>query len=247
MNIRLKVTYDGTKFYGFQKQPKLKTVESVLTKAIEDTVKHKVKLFYSGRTDRGVHALGQYVNFYSKTTIDLGNLPRVINFHLPNEISVIEAKLVKDDFHCRYNSIEKHYRYVIFNGKYKNALFYNRSWHYPFKIDEDKLKKSHECLIGEHDFKSFMGRDAIVKDTIRTLYRIDVKKEDNFIYIDFYGKSFLKNMIRIIVGTAVQIASSDRDVDLMREALYAKERKSAGLTAPPHGLYLMNIRFDEEK
>ena len=242
-NIRIKITYDGTNFYGFQKQEKGRTVEKVLTKAVENTVKHPVKLFYSGRTDSGVHAFGQYANFYTDSTIDIGNLPKVINFHLPSDISVVEAKYVSDEFHSRYSAKGKFYRYTIYNNRYRNALYENRAWQYPYKIDTYKLRKSLSYLVGEHDFKSFMGRYATVKDTIRIINQIEVHQYGDVINIDFYGKSFLKNMVRIIVGTAVQISSKDKNPEIMKEALNRRERISAGMTAPACGLYLMDVFF----
>ncbi|EFM24679.1 tRNA pseudouridine(38-40) synthase TruA [Peptoniphilus duerdenii] len=247
MNIRIKITYDGTNFYGFQKQDRGRTIEKVLTKAVENTVKHPVKLFYSGRTDSGVHAFGQYANFYTESTIDIGNLPKVINYHLPTDISVVEAKYVDDNFHSRYSAKGKFYRYIIYNNKYRNALFENRAWQYPHKIDMEILEKSLSYLVGEHDFKSFMGRYATVKDTIRIIHKIEVNKVGDVINIDFYGKSFLKNMVRIIVGTSVQISSKNKSPEITKEALVRKERISAGMTAPACGLYLMDVYFRGNK
>lgn len=246
MNIRIKITYDGTNFYGFQIQDHGRTVEKVLTHAVEETVKHPVKLFYAGRTDSGVHALGQYANFYSDTTIDIGNLPKVINYHLPKDISVVEAKYVNDNFHSRYSAKEKHYRYLIYNNYYRNALYENRAWQYPHYLDIEIMKESFKYLIGEHDFNAFMGRYASVKDTIRQIYKIEIKRENDLISIDFYGKSFLKNMVRIIVGTSVGIASKRKNPTLMKDALQNKKRNLAGMTAPSCGLYLMNVKFKGE-
>lgn len=245
-NIKLKVAYDGTKYHGWQKQPGLVTVESVLEKAVENTTKEKIKLFSAGRTDKGVHAMGQVVNFYSNMSIDLGNLPRVVNFHLPKDISVVEAKVVKEKFHSRYDAVEKKYRYIIYNSRYRNPIFENRAYHVPYPLNIDKMREALKVLIGEHDFNAFMGRHAIVKDCIRTINRINIKKSGDFIIIDFKGKSFLKNMIRIIVGTAVEIGREKRPVTDMKEALVSKKRLLAGHTAPACGLYLMDIKFKED-
>lgn len=243
MNILIKVTYDGTNYHGYQIQNKLKTIEGELSKAINDTLKKETKIYSAGRTDRGVHALGQYVNFYTDTTIDLGNLPRVINFHLPDDISVISAKEVPFDFHARFSAREKIYSYVVYNNKYRNAIYHNRAYQYPFSLDLSLMNESFKYLIGQKDFKSFMGRDAIVKDTIRTIYSIKVKKDNKFIYFDFQGKSFLKNMIRIIMGTAIEIGRGKKDPIFMKEVLEKQNRKYAGPTAPSCGLYLMNILY----
>ncbi len=242
MNIKLTVAYDGTNYNGFQIQPDVKTVEGVLNRAIEKTVKHEVKLMSAGRTDRGVHAMGQVVNFFSDTSIDIGNLPKVINYHLPEDISVVEAGYAPEDFHARFSAKGKFYRYSIYRGKYRNPMYRN-ALHYPYKLNLESMKESLSCLQGEHDFKSFMGRRAVVKDTIRRIYDIDLKEKGDMLYIDFYGKSFLKNMVRIIVGTAMEIGAGRRDVDFMRRALDATNRKSAGFTAPSNGLCLMKIYY----
>ncbi|MDO5040802.1 MAG: tRNA pseudouridine(38-40) synthase TruA [Peptoniphilus sp.] len=242
MNIKLTVAYDGENYNGFQIQPDVKTVEGVLNRAIEKTVKHEVKLMSAGRTDRGVHSMGQVVNFFSDTTIDIGNLPKVINYHLPEDISVVGAEYVPDDFHARFSAKGKFYRYLIYRGKYRHPM-YRKAMHYPYKLNLDDMRKALSCLEGEHDFKSFMGRRAVVKDTIRRIYSIEIKEKEDMIYIDFYGKSFLKNMIRIIVGTAIEIGAGRRDIDFMRRALNSTNRKAAGFTAPSNGLYLMKIYY----
>ena len=195
MNILIKITYDGTNFHGFQIQPDERTVEGELNKGLAKTLKEEVKVFYAGRTDRGVHALGQYANFYSDTTIDIGNLPKVINFNLPEDVSVVDAKYVTDDFHARYDAKSKKYRYVIYRSRYRNSLLYNRAYEYPYEVDPKRMQEALNYLIGEHDFNSFMGKGAIVKDSIRSIEKIDVIEDGKFLYLDFVAKSFLKNMI----------------------------------------------------
>ncbi|CDZ75155.2 tRNA pseudouridine synthase A [Peptoniphilus sp. ING2-D1G] len=240
--MKLTVAYDGTNYNGFQIQPDVKTVEGVLNKAIEKTVKHEVKLMSAGRTDRGVHAIGQVVNFFSDTSIDIGNLPKVINYHLPEDISVIDSEYVSEDFHARFSAKGKFYRYAIYRGRYRHPMYKN-AMHYPYKLNLNSMRESFLCLSGEHDFKSFMGRRAVVKDTIRRIYDISLKEKGDMLYIDFYGKSFLKNMVRIIVGTSIEIGAGRKDAGFMQRALESKNRKSAGFTAPSQGLYLMKIYY----
>lgn len=243
MNILIKITYDGTKYYGYQIQKNEKTIEGELTRAVSETLKKPTKIYSAGRTDKGVHSLGQFANFYAETTIDLGNLPRVINYHLPEDISVVSAKKVSNDFHARFSSKKKIYRYIIYNSRYRNALFYNRTYQYPFELNLETMKKSFNYLIGERDFVSFMGRDAIVKDTVRTIYSISISSKNDFLYFDFVGKSFLKNMIRIIMGTAIEIGRGKYPPIYMKEVLENKKRKNAGPTVPACGLYLMNVIY----
>lgn len=243
MNILIKITYDGTNFHGFQIQPDERTVEGELNKGLAKTLKEEVKVFYAGRTDRGVHALGQYANFYSDTTIDIGNLPKVINFNLPEDVSVVGAKFVPDDFHARYDAKLKKYRYVVHRSRYRNALLLNRAYEYPYEVDTDRMRKALSYLIGEHDFSSFMGKGAVVKDSIRTIEKIDVIEDGDFLYLDFEAKAFLKNMIRIVTGTALEIGRGQREIEYMKEALEKKKRKAAGPTAPACGLYLVDVKY----
>ena len=243
MNILIKIVYDGTNFYGFQYQPDKRTIENELTLGIQNTIKEKTKIYYAGRTDRGVHALGQYANFKSDTTIDIGNLPRVINYNLPEDVSVIGAKYVDDDFHARFSAKKKKYRYVVYRSRYRNALLCNRAYEYPFNLNIEKMRTSMNYLLGEHDYNSFMGRNAIVKDTIRSIDSVDIIENRNFLYFDFVGKSFLKNMIRIIVGTALEIGNGRFSELHMKEVLDKKNRKAAGPTAPSCGLYLLDVEY----
>lgn len=243
MNILIKITYVGTNFHGFQIQPDKRTVEGELNKGLAKTLKEEVKVFYAGRTDRGVHALGQYANFYSDTTIDIGNLPKVINFNLPEDVSVVGAKFVADDFHARYDAKLKKYRYVVHRSRYRNALLLNRAYEYPYEVDPDRMRKALSYLIGEHDFNSFMGKGAVVKDSIRTIEKIDVIEDGDFLYLDFVAKAFLKNMIRIVTGTALEIGRGQREIEYMKDALEKKKRKAAGPTAPACGLYLVDVKY----
>lgn len=243
MNILIKITYDGTKFHGFQLQPDERTVEGELNKGLAKTLNKEVKIFYAGRTDRGVHALGQYANFYSDTTIDIGNLPKVINFNLPEDVSVVGAKYVSDDFHARYDAKLKKYRYVVHRSRYRNALLLNKAYEYPYEVDPERMRKALSYLLGEHDFNSFMGKGAVVKDSIRTIEKIDVIEDGDFLYLDFIAKSFLKNMIRIVTGTALEIGRGQKEIEYMKEALIMKKRKAAGPTAPACGLYLVDVKY----
>lgn len=213
MNILIKITYDGTKFHGFQLQPDERTVEGELNKGLAKTLNKEIKIFYAGRTDRGVHALGQYANFYSDTTIDIGNLPKVINFNLPEDVSVVGAKYVPEDFHARYDAKLKKYRYVVHLSRYRNALLLNKAYEYPYEVDPKRMRKALSYLLGEHDFNSFMGKGAVVKDSIRTIEKIDVIEDGNFLYLDFIAKSFLKNMIRIVTGTALEIGRGQKEIE----------------------------------
>lgn len=243
MNVLLKVAYMGTMYHGFQMQPDCISVESELNKAIEKAVMHEVKLFYSGRTDAGVHAQGQIVNFYTNTSVKIENIARLINYYLPNDISVLEAREVEDGFHARFSAKGKHYKYIVYNSFQRNPLYHERAMHYNYPVDVDKMQRALDKIIGENDFKAFMGRYAVVKDTIRRIDKIEVKRVGDTIEFDFYGKSFLKNMVRIIVGTTLEIGRGRLSEDTLLIAMNSKQRIKAGPTAPGCGLYLMEIFY----
>lgn len=242
-NIKIKVAYDGTRYHGYQIQPDLITVEGTLKKAVEETVKAKTRITSAGRTDRGVHAMGQVANFYSDTTIDIGNLPRVINYHLPDDISVIGAERVPYDFHSRYDAKAKWYRYVIYNGRYRNPLYHNRASFIRFPLDVEAMRRSLAPLPGNRDFGVFQGKYAVTPHTIRTLHSVKIRRRGELILVDFYGRSFLKNMIRIIMGTAIQIGRHLQDEGDLKRALEYRDKSYIGPTAEACGLYLMRVDY----
>lgn len=242
-NIVLKVEYDGTNYAGFQIQPKLKTIQGELEKAISKTLRQEIKIVAAGRTDVGVHALGQVINFKCNTDIDIGNLPKVVNYNLPDDISVVGAKYERENFSARFDAKAKVYRYYIYNSRYRSAIYNKYSFNYPHKLNLKRMKDASKILIGTHDFTSFMGRDSDVKDAIRTLYEINIEQNGDFFILDFYGKSFLRNMIRIMVGSLVEIGRGKKEIEFLENALKEKKRESAGYTAPSCGLFLMKVIY----
>lgn len=241
--IKSIVHYNGSRYKGFQIQPNQITIQGEIEKALEKTFHKKIKIVAAGRTDRGVHSLGQVISFDVDTTIDIGNLPRVINYHLPEDISIMESEYVDDDFSARFSAKSKVYKYLIYNYKYESGFYDSLSYNYPHYLDIERMKKAVEPIIGTFDFSSFMGRDSNVKDAIRTIYSIDIKRDGRFVEITFHGKSFLRNMIRIIVGSLCDIGRGKLETDFLKESLEKKDRKMAGYTAPPSGLYLMEVRY----
>lgn len=242
-NIALTVQYKGKAYAGFQRQPDVVTVEEVLEDALEATFHKKIDLVAAGRTDAGVHALGQVVSFKVDTTIDIGNMPKVINFHLPEDISIVGAKIVDEDFSARFSSKSKIYKYVIYNSRYRSAIYGDFSYCFPHQLDLERMQEAVKCLIGTHDFESFMGRDSIVKDCIRTIYSVDIERKGDFVELTFHGKSFLRNMIRIIVGSLCDIGRGKLPTDFLEKSLLEKNRAKAGYTAPACGLFLLEVRY----
>lgn len=247
-NILLTIAYDGTDFYGYQDQsPKtLRTIESHLKKAIEETVKHPVNLQSAGRTDKGVHAMGQRANFHSETTIDLGNLPRVINQYLPKDVSITHAEEVPAEFHSRYSAKNKHYKYRIYNSKHRNGFLDRAYTHVPYPLDHEKMAEALVMIQGFHDFSAFIGRYASPSNPKRAIDRIELTRKGDFIDVDFYAMSFLKNQIRIIMGCAIEIGRGLKPVDQLLKATQTLDRSDLGPTAPSEGLILMSIDYPNE-
>lgn len=242
-NILITIAYTGTKFHGYQDQPGLRTVEGTIKEALEKVFHEKIKLYSAGRTDAGVHALGQLANFKCHCKIDLGNLPKVINYHLPEDVSVILAQEVDMDFHSRYRAKRKHYRYKIYNERNRNGLYANRMAHCGYPLDVERMKRALMKIQGEHNFAAFEGRDASPANPVRTIDKIEIRQEGSHIIADFYGMSFLKNQIRIIMGTAMEIGRGLKEEDALYKATLTGKREDLGHTADPSGLYLMEIEY----
>ncbi|MDQ0508712.1 tRNA pseudouridine38-40 synthase [Peptoniphilus ivorii] len=244
-NILLTIAYDGTDFHGYQDQrPKLlRTVEGLLREALEATVGHEVRLQSAGRTDKGVHAMGQRANFRADTAIDLGNFPKVVNYHLPKDLSIVRAQAVPDDFHARYGAKRKHYRYRIYNRRNRNGFLDRAHTHMPFPLDADAMEAALQKIVGEHDFSAFEGRYASPANPVRAIDEIRLVRRGDFIEVDFYAMSFLKNQIRIIMGCAMEIGRGLKPVDALYNATLTKNRGDLGPTAPAQGLILMDIQY----
>lgn len=242
-NILLTISYTGTNFHGYQVQPGLRTVEGCLQLALDKVIGKEVKLISAGRTDAGVHALGQVANFKSDTKIDLGNLPRVINYHLPKDVSITQAQEVGEDFHARFSAKRKHYRYYILNTRHRSGVYAGRMAHMNYELDVERMKRALMQIKGRHDFSAFIGRDSSPANPIRTIDDIKIVRQGDIIQTDFYGMSFLKNQIRIIMGSAMEIGRGLKEENTLFKATLSKERKDLGHTADASGLYLMKISY----
>ena len=241
-NLMIKIQYNGANYCGWQKQPNSLGIQGTIEKAIFDITKEEVKITGSGRTDAGVHALGQVANFKLNSDIPSGKIPNALNSKLPKDISIIECKEVDDEFHARYNAKGKRYRYLIYNSPYRSPIYKDTSYHVKYELDFDKMCKEAKSLIGTHDFKGFMSSGSSVIVTVRTIYDIEIIKEDDLITIEVEGSGFLYNMVRIIVGTLVDIGRG-RIEDNLSEIINSKSRSKTGHTAPAHGLFLKKVDY----
>jgi tRNA pseudouridine38-40 synthase len=241
--FKLILEYDGTSYAGWQRQPDQPTVQAALEDALQKVTQTHIAVIGAGRTDAGVHAQGQVVSFHSDKPLTPRDWRRALNAHLPADISVQAAEAVSDDFHARYSAKTKQYEYRILNQLDRPALDRNRVWHIYGPLKLDLMRQAALCLIGKQDFASFQGHPTDTQDTICDLQRLDFVQEGPLVRIQFLGDRFLKQMVRAIVGTLVEIGQGKRPPQAMKEILDAKDRRSAGYTAPPQGLYLVRVEY----
>lgn len=245
---KCKIAYDGAGFYGYQVQPGKRTVQSELEKVLERMHKgEKVKVHASGRTDSGVHARGQVIHFDSVLSIPEERWLLALNAQLPEDISVLAVEKAADDFHSRFDASGKEYRYVIYRGKVRDPFRRHYVWHYPYPLDVGVMREATSFLKGRHDFTSFCSAKSEVEDRVREIWQIDLKEEDDLLIFRFVGNGFLYNMVRIMVGTLVDVGAGDMRPEEIREILMKKDRIFAGKTAPPQGLYLWEVFYGEKR
>lgn len=243
-NIKLLIEYEGTNYSGWQTQKNAIGIQEVIEDSIERITGERVKLIGSGRTDGRVHALGQVANFLTSSTIPGESFKYALNVALPEDIKIIDSEEVPLDFHSRFDAKRKRYRYIIYNGKTPRPMYRNFSYYVERELNIEEMQESLSYLIGTHDFQSFMASKSEVDTTIRTIYSIEIIKKDEFIEIIVEGKSFLRHMIRIIVGTLVFIGTGKLKKESLNNIIQGKNRKLAGPTAPPQGLFLEKVYYD---
>ena len=205
-NIKLTIEYDGKKFGGWQKQPNKLNIQGEIENAISKiTGEENIELIGSGRTDAGVHALAQVANFKTESELPIEKFPIAINSNLKKSIVIKEAEEVDERFHSRYNAKQKTYRYVINNSKQGSAIYRDLECHIPQKLDVKKMKEAVKYFEGEHDFGGFKASGTSSKSSVRTIYKAEIKEDEDRIYIELTGNGFLYNMVRIISGTLVDV------------------------------------------
>jgi tRNA pseudouridine38-40 synthase len=245
-NFKVTFEYDGAQFCGWQAQAQgERTVQGNLEVVLLKVFKQPVKVIASGRTDSGVHAQGQVVSFKANTRMKPLEIQRALNSLLPPDIAVHEAREVKSDFHAQYSVKEKTYRYTVLNRKYRSVFLRDRVYFYHYPLHIARMRKAAKYLVGRHDFKSFQAYDLLraERQTVRTIKKIMIKKEEDLIYIDVTADGFLYKMVRNIAGTLLAIGSGQLPLDEMPKILKAKNRKSAWDTAPAEGLCLMAVKY----
>lgn len=243
MRLLLTVQYKGTNFAGWQTQPNLRTAQETLQKAIEKVTGEVVTLHASGRTDAGVHALDQKVHFDSNTVIPPEKLPFALNVRLPDDLKVLDASVVADDFNARFDVKKKTYVYKFYCSPHEYPLLFDGYAHLHLEPDYDKMRAVADAIEGTRDFKCFQATGGHVKTTIRTVYKIDVKKESNRYEISVCGNGFLYNMVRIIAGTLYYAGIGKITVEDVKKAFETKDRTLLGKTLEAKGLYLAKVEY----
>lgn len=241
--VLLKIEYDGREFYGLQKQKGKRTIQDELEKALFKLTGEKVDVFASGRTDKGVHALDQAVHFDLVKDIPIKKLPLALNNLLPDDISVVKAKTVRKDFHARFDIKSKTYVYKIYNSDKKSAMLNDRYVFVNFDLDIKKMIDASKLLVGKHSFKGFASSATNATDFVREVFDIQITKKGKFITFSVTGNGFLYNMVRIIVGTLIDVGRGLLTNEDILRALEKEDRSFAGKTMPPQGLYLAKTNY----
>jgi len=243
---RWKITleYDGTGFVGWQRQENGLSVQQVLEEAVAGFAQERVTLFAAGRTDSGVHALGQVAHFDLEKEADAATVRDALNFHCkPHAVAVLAAEAAPDDFHARFSATRRHYLYRILNRRAPPVLDAGRVWHVPVPLDAGAMHEAAQMLAGQHDFSSFRAAECQADSPVKTLDKLAVSRMAEEIHIAAAARSFLHNQIRIFAGTLRLVGEGKWSAGDLRRALEARDRAAAGPTAPPAGLYLSKVDY----
>lgn len=243
-NIKLTIEYDGKDFNGWQKQKSKLNIQGEIERAIKEITNEDAELIASGRTDAGVHALGQVANFKTNSSIPIEKIPIALNTKLKRSIRILNAEEVPDRFHSRYNCKKKTYRYIINNSQNGTAIYRNLEFNFPQELNVDLMNEAAKFFIGEHDFKAFKASGTSLKSSVRVIYDAKVYKNDERVIIELTGNGFLYNMVRIIAGTLIDVGTRKVMPTQIQNIIDSKERSMAGKTLPPNGLYLVKVEYE---
>ncbi len=245
-NLRCVLEYDGSQYHGWQRQRGVLTIQEVLETRLEIMLNRPMSVRASGRTDAGVHARGQVVNFYTETRMGPEEVQKGLNSLLPGDVVVLRVEEVSDSFHARFSAKSKTYEYRILNRPTPSALERRYAWHIRRPLYLNPVLESLELLTGTHDFAAFMASGSSARSTERDLMRASVSRPDpEHVVFRFEANGFLRHMVRNLVGTLVEVGLGKRSSQEIPTILTGKDRREAGITAPAHGLYLVSVQYDE--
>lgn len=243
-NIRLLLQYDGTRYQGWQRQESSEnTIQGKLERLLSQMCGEPIEVLGSGRTDAGVHARGQEANFHTESEMSVEEMLEYINTYLPEDIAVLKVTEAAPRFHSRLNACGKCYRYQIVNSSIPDVFLRKYAWEFPEELDVDAMRRAAQYLLGEHDYKSFTSAKKGKKSTVRRIDAIEIEQRDSLITFTFRGNGFLYHMIRILMGTLLEVGTGRRTPESMTELLEAGSRDRAGMLVPAKGLTLMEVYF----
>ncbi|MPW24993.1 tRNA pseudouridine(38-40) synthase TruA [Alkalibaculum sp. M08DMB] len=242
-NIQLIIEYDGTNYCGWQIQKNGVTIQEEICRAIKQVTKQEANLIGSGRTDAGVHALAQSANFKTLSTIPTNKIPVALNSLLPKDIRITNAIEKSMEFHSRYSALGKIYQYRIINNEYGSALDWHRCLHVRHKLNVEKMKRGAELFIGTHDFTAFSRENTSVVNKVRTIFQSQIEVKGDELVFRIHGNGFLYNMVRVIVGTLIEVGQGRIEAESIPSIIASKDREKAGITAPAYGLYLSEVLY----
>jgi tRNA pseudouridine38-40 synthase len=242
-NIKIIIEYDGTEYHGWQRQPNGISIQEVLENKLALITNGKVRLIGSGRTDAGVHAAGQVANFKTESMIECRDLLKGINSLLPADIAVRDVIDVDDEFHARYSAKSKVYDYKIYNSCVRSPRYRNYSWHVFKKLDVKSMRTAASYLIGTKDFSSFCAAGSDVKHYTRTVVECGIVEDTAMIVFTIEADGFLRYMVRNIIGTLVDVGKGRNTPEEFMEIMNSKDRTNSGITAPPQGLFLKEVKY----
>ena len=244
--IRLKIQYDGTNYHGWQEQPGQVTVQGTLVECLATILRERPALEGAGRTDSGVHALGQVAAFKTEHAMPLDRLHAAVNSRLPPDIVVTEVREAPPGFRPSLHCLGKHYRYRICRGFLRPVFDARYVWHWHRALAQEPMREAARLLVGRHDFRSFEGRGSARDDTVREVRRLDIVEAGQELHFEVEGDRFLYRMVRNLVGTLTEVGRGHRPPEWAGQVLAARDRMAAGPTAPPHGLFLVEVRYPPE-
>ncbi len=241
------IKYDGSRYFGWQRQSHLISVQEVLEKTLSKTLQQEITIDGSGRTDAGVHAMGQCISFSAELNIPVEKLKFVLNSRLPSDICIESVNIENDSFHARYDAIGKTYIYKVYTGHERDPFVDKYSYHYPHLLNIESIREAMEYFVGTHDFKTFMAAGSMTQNTIRTIHAFILEEQTDFIVFTITGDGFLYNMVRIIMGSLLHVGAGKISASDIPNIINSGSRDLAKFTVPANGLYLKSVYYRQKE